>query len=76
MNIYLFLILTNIMNLTILPNDVIHKIILYLQCPLAKIMKSEIRMYQKYKCHYLRDFMTFSYYYFEKLHYSYYIYEK
>lgn len=63
------------MNLSILPNDLIHKIILYLQCPLAKIMKSEIRMYQKYKYHYVRDFMSFSYYYFEKLHYSYYIHE-
>lgn len=64
------------MDLTILPNDLIYKILLYLQCPLAKIMKREIRIYEKdhniefyniQNYYYVRNTMSFSSYYFDKL---------
>jgi hypothetical protein len=63
------------MDLNILPKEVISKIFLYLECPVAKLVKNEIKIYETdhnwdltkiYRLYYVKNFMDFSVYYFDK----------
>lgn len=65
------------MNLQILPNEIISKIFLYLQCPTAKMIRNEINIYEKdhnwdltkmYRLYYVKNILDFSVYYFDKLY--------
>jgi len=58
-----------------LPNEIVGKIFLYLQCPLAKLIKVEIETYEDdhnweytkiYKKYYIKNILPFYYYYFDK----------
>jgi len=58
-----------------LPNEIICKILLYLQCPIAKLIKDEIEIYEEdhnidytkmYKKYYIKNILPFYWYYFDK----------
>jgi len=64
------------MDLTILPKDIINCIFLYLRCPVGKLIKDEVEIYEidhnwvytkMRRCYYIKNIMPFSYYYFDKL---------
>ena len=59
-----------------LPIELLNKILLYLQCPIAKLIKNEIETYEidhnwgytkMYKYYYIKNIMTFYEYYFDKI---------
>jgi len=63
------------MDLNILPKEIISKIFLYLECPVAKLIKNELQIYETdhnwdytkmYRLYYVKSFMDFSCYYFDK----------
>jgi hypothetical protein len=63
------------MNLNILPKDLVSKIFLYLQCPVSKLIKNEVEIYENdhnymftkiYRTYYIKNILTFSDYYFDK----------
>ena len=58
-----------------LPMEIVGKIFLYLQCPLAKLIKNEIETYENdhnweytqiYKKYYIKNILPFYCYYFDK----------
>ena len=63
------------MNLSVLPNEIINKILLYLQCPIARLIKNEIEIYETdhnyyytkmYRMYYIKNILSFSSYLFDK----------
>ena len=59
-----------------LPIEIVSKIFLYLQCPVAKLVKNEIEMYEEdhnydytriYKKYYIKNIMPFYDYYFDRI---------
>jgi len=63
------------MDLSILPREIQHNILRYLECPIAKIIKNEINTYKTdhnslhtrtYQFYYVKDFFSFYEYYFDK----------
>lgn len=63
--------------ISILPKDISKKILLYLECPIGKLIKNEIEIYNNdhndyftkiYRMYYISNIMSFSYYYFDKLY--------
>jgi hypothetical protein len=59
-----------------LPIDILRKILLFLQCPISKLIKDEIDIYEKdhnwvytkmYKKYYIKNIMSFNCYYFDKM---------
>lgn len=66
----------NIENLKLLPNDIVSKILLYLQCPVGRLIKDEMAIYEDdhnwvytriYKLYYVKSIMSFPLYCFDKL---------
>jgi hypothetical protein len=64
------------MSLNDLPKEILSKILLYLECPVAKLIKNEINYYNEdhnweytkmFKRYYVKNFMDFSVYYFDRL---------
>jgi len=64
------------MDLRVLPKDIIMGILLYLQCPVGKLIKDEMEIYNEdhnwvytkmKRMFYVKNIMPFSYYYFDKL---------
>ena len=64
------------LSMKFLPKELVSYILLYLQCPLAKMIKNEIKIYENdhnyditriYGVWYVQSVMSFSYYYFDKL---------
>lgn len=58
-----------------LPIDILRKILLYLQCPVSKLIKDEINIYEEdhnwvytkmYRMYYIKNIMPFYDYYFDK----------
>jgi hypothetical protein len=63
------------MDLSVLPKEIIHKIVLYLQCPIARLIKDEIKIYETdhnycytkmYNLYYIKNILSFSSYCFDK----------
>ena len=61
--------------LSSLPIEIVGKIFLYLRCPIAKIIKDEIEIYEEdhnmyytkiYRLYYIKNIMPFNCYYFDK----------
>ena len=59
-----------------LPVEIVSKILLYLQCPVAKLIKDEIDIYEEdhnmyytkiYRLYYIKNIMPFNCYYFDKM---------
>ena len=66
----------NIMSFSNLPVEILSKIFLYLRCPVAKLIKDEIEIYEvdhnwsytkTYRKYYIQNIMPFNYYYFDKM---------
>lgn len=58
-----------------LPKEIVSKILLYLQCPVSKLIKDEINIYENdhnydytkiYRKYYIKNILSFSNYYFDK----------
>lgn len=65
------------MNLDNLPKEILSKILLYLECPVSKLIKNEIYYYNEdhnwelsksYRMYYVKNIMDFSVYYFDRLY--------
>ena len=63
------------MSFSKLPIDIVSKILLYLQTPVAKLIKDEIEIYEEdhnmyytkiYRLYYIKNIMPFNCYYFDK----------
>jgi len=59
-----------------LPKEIVSKILLYLECPIANLIKNEIKVYELdhnyyftkvYKMYYISNILSFNDYYFDKL---------
>jgi len=65
------------MDLNLLPKEIMSKILLYLECPIAKLIKNEIKYYEEdhnwgltktYRMYYVKNIFDFSNYYFDRLY--------